>query len=216
MTDRLDVVIQLLRFLPLLCGIAQVEICYRAARRVYPDRRDMQIVCTALGGLLPMNLYISQYIGNEPLAGCLSALVVLWCIYILTASSPRLETKAIVGLAVLLGCAILAKVTAVLLLAPVCIVVYYRGGKEAITWRWKDVLILVAGVAVVSGWYFLRNWVEFGKPFVGGWDTARGIIWWQDPGFRTPAQFARFGAALTQPIAAGTAGLCQPSGLMAC
>jgi hypothetical protein len=206
MADQ-DTIIQLLRFFPLLCGMMQVEICYRVARRVYPEREDMQIVCTTLGGLLPVNLYISQYIGNEPLAGALSALVILWCIYLLTAPSPLLGARTTIGLAALLGCALLTKVTALLLVPPVCLVVYFRSRETSFRRRSRNVLILVAGVAIVSGWYYVRNWVELGKPFVGGWEANRGFDWWQDPGYRTPAQFLRFGWFLVQPIAPGTSSM---------
>jgi hypothetical protein len=56
---------------------------------------------------------------------------------------------------------------------------------------------------VTTGWYYIRNWVILGSPFVGGWDPSRGIQWWQDPSYRTWTQLISFGAALRQPIYAG-------------
>jgi len=63
-------------------------------------------------------------------------------------------------------------------------------------------------IAIVAGWYYLRNWVMLGKPFIGGWDPSRGVemAWWQDPGFRGVSDFTSFGYALIYPIYAATAG----------
>ena len=67
-----------LRWLTLACGIAQVEICFRAGRSVFPKRQDLRALTVLLGGLLPMNVYMSQTLGNEPLCGVLTALILLW------------------------------------------------------------------------------------------------------------------------------------------
>ena len=62
-------IIMLLRIFPLFCGGLLIELCWRTLRYAFPGREDLQIVGTLVGGLLPMNLYISQFIGNEPLGG---------------------------------------------------------------------------------------------------------------------------------------------------
>jgi hypothetical protein len=60
---------------------------------------------------------------------------------------------------------------------------------------------IFGGVAfAIAGWYYLRNWALLGAPFVGGWDPARGLAWWQDPAYRVPGDFFRFGEALVHPI----------------
>ncbi len=68
-----------LRWLTLLCGVAQVELCYRAGRLVFPGRDDLQSLAVLFGGFLPMNVYMSQTLSNEPLCGVFSALIVLLC-----------------------------------------------------------------------------------------------------------------------------------------
>jgi hypothetical protein len=47
--------------------------------------------------------------------------------------------------------------------------------------------------------------IHFGRPFVAGWDPAR-VPWWQDPGYRTPWSFLRFGRAAIDPVYAGLNG----------
>ena len=71
-----ETVIRILKLLSFLCGMVQVEICYRTLRNAYPGKESLQVIGTLLGGLLPMNLYLSQSLGNEPLVGCLTALLI--------------------------------------------------------------------------------------------------------------------------------------------
>jgi hypothetical protein len=191
-----------LRWFTLLCGVAQVEICFRAGRCVFPDREDLQTLTVLLGGLLPMNVYMSQTLGNEPLCGVLSALILLW-------GWQALREPAQVGpswrpwsFGVLFGLDMLTKMSA-LLFAPiigvVLAVVNRRRGFAGIVTAFAKCFGVAA---VVSGWYYVRNYFRFGKLLVGGWDPSRGLIWWQDPGYRTPWQMVSFGRSLLQPIRA--------------
>jgi hypothetical protein len=204
----IDVTERLLRVIPLLCGLGQIEICYRVMKLTFPRRENVQCLGILLGGLLPMNLYMSQHLGNEPLAGVLSALVVLASVRFLNeatyATAPR--TPWIVGM--LLSLAILTKVTAVLLVPPVVVCLAVARFRE--THRPSQVVIAVVQctlvIGLLTGWYFARNWVELGRPYIGGWDASRGIFWWQDPGFRTRAQFLTFGRSLMEPVYAARFG----------
>ncbi len=179
-----------LRVLPLLCGALQVELGYRAARLVYPEREDLHAVGTLFAACLPMSLYLSQSAGNEPLAGALSAGTILlaW-----SGAAPLA-----VGLA--LGLALLSKATAALIVIPVCAWVYARR-RDA-----REVGVLLAAAFAAAGWYYLRNWAELGTPFVGGWDPARRIVWWQEPGYRTWRHLLTFGEALSRPVYSALAG----------
>jgi hypothetical protein len=161
-----------------------------------------------LGGLLPMNLYMSQHLGNEPLAGVLSALVVLAAVRCLNepgyATAPR--TPWMLGL--LLSLAILTKVTAILLIPPAigCLAVARFRERQPPVQIITAVFQCALAIGLLTGWYFVRNWIELGRPYVGGWDSSRGIFWWQDPGFRTREHFLTFGRSLIQPIFAARIG----------
>ena len=195
----LPVAMLLLRIIPLLCGVLQVELAYRAARTVFPERKDLQRWGTVLGGLLPMNLYISQVVGNEPLSGLFSALTVVLGFMLYASERETLPRRNFVFLGIALGLALLTKVTAVLLVPLVAVLVldvlHARG------YSLRQVLgteSLVLGiVAAIAAWYYIRNWVELGRPFVGGWEASR---WWQDPGYRTASDFLAFGSSLVTPI----------------
>ena len=194
--------LHVLRVLPMACGLLQVELAYRAARAVFPGRAGLQIAGTALGGFLPMSIYLSQSFGNEPLAGVLCALAIVWTLT--REQGRRLEPRFALGLGALLGLALLAKVQAVLLIPLLAAFCAWRAARAQEALRF--LALLGAGILVVSGGYFAWNWTHLGHLFLGGWDRARGIYYWQEPGYVTPSSLAAFGTALVRPIYAGTAG----------
>ena len=197
-----------LRIIPLLCGILEVEICYRALRYVYAQRSDLQILGTLIGGLMPMNLYISQCVGNEPLAGVLTSLTLLICFHLITRDRIAVPGRYPVILGILSGFAILTKMSAGLLLLPLLMLLIYVGQRQG--WRLRQtgsaLLVFAGSIGLIAGWYHIRNWIVVGRPFVGGWDPIRGIAWWQEPGYRTPAHFAAFGESLVHPIYSALSG----------
>jgi hypothetical protein len=200
-----------LRIIPLFCGIAQVELCYRALRYAYPTRNDLQIVGTVMGGLLPMNLYMSQFVGNEPLAAFFTAVVILFVFRMLSSpSAPSGRDLVLTGL--FLGLAVLTKMSAMLLVLPVavfllCKSAFHERDKKMLIRASSRVIVFVFGVAfLVSGWYYIRNWIEMGQLFITGWDSSRNIVWWQDPGYRTPRQLFTFGESLFYPAYSAAVG----------
>ena len=204
----------LLRGLSLLAGILQIEISYRATRHVFPERRDLQILGIIFAGFVPMNIYLSQYVGNEPLASCLGSAVILLCLRQLGGSgNTRIHQRSFVAIGIVFGLALLTKFSAIILTAPLLFLFALRylldremghdvGKRIAVACT-----IVFGAAALVAGWYYVRNWIHLGRPFVGGWDLNRGIPWWQDPGYRTPGDLLRFGEVLTHPIYAGVVGL---------
>lgn len=212
-----------LRVLPMLCGLAQIPLAYWAARCVFPERRGLQALAAVLAAFLPMNVYMAHGISNEPLAGFLGAGVAAMGIWLMSrpAVAWRVRDGALLGL--LLGAAVLTKVSAVLLVPPLMLALGYHAavsgiGRAGITgeppvprrWAWlRPVTRVVVPMAMVcagvAAWWYVRNWIALGSPFVGGWEDERGIDWWQDPGYRNAAQFLVFGRALQQPIYASFA-----------
>lgn len=203
----------LLSVLPLLCGLALIEISYRTLATVFPGRDDLQIAGTAAAGFLPINLYMSQFPGNEPLSGVLCGLVILLWFKANFEDGGDLAWRPAVRLGLVLGLAFLTKVTAILVLVGLALdLLVHRPGDPGLrgaSARTRSARWLAASAAVacaVCGWYYLRNWARLGQPFVGGWDPARGDAWWQDPGFIPINALTSFGRAWAAPIYAQVAG----------
>ena len=75
-----------------ISGAAQVLLAYFAARYALPGRPRQQMLATLIGGLLPMNLFISQTISNEAMSGCFTALSIVLTLRYLR--SPRARRTA--------------------------------------------------------------------------------------------------------------------------
>jgi hypothetical protein len=190
---------RILRIIPMLCGVAQVDLCRRAALYALPRRKDLQCIAVLVGGLMPMNLYMSQSLGNEPLSGCLTALAIVLGLRFLRQPGAR-GGKSMAASGAAVGLALLAKVSAIVIL-PAFLVAAARTGRKA----WYRAAILLAACMLVCGWYYLRNLLAFGRPFIAGWDP-RGMPWWQDPGYRTVGFFFTFGQSILHPVYAGLNG----------
>ncbi len=197
-----------MRGLMLACGLGLIEMVYRAARTAFPERADLQNVAIATGGFLPMTVYMAQYVSNEPFAALLTAALLVAVFRLLADAAPDLARWSF-RLGLLFGLALLAKVTVALLL-PALVVVLVRaarrrgaGSRAAIA----PLLRFALAGGGVTGWYFVRNWIALGSPYVGGWDPSRGAAWTQDPGYRIPEDLLSFGAALSRPIYAVFSGL---------
>jgi hypothetical protein len=191
-----------LLLIPLVCGAIQVQLAYLATRRVFPGREDLQALGTLVAGFLPINLYASQHIGNEPLAGVLSAGSLVVALGLLAPAAPAGRRRDWALLGTLVGFAMLTKSTAGLLVPPLIFTLAWKLWRED-----RDVRQLAASLGLVlvtafsvCGWYYVRNWIELGSPFLVGTEASRGIHWWQEPGYRTPRDFFAFGAALEQPL----------------
>ena len=208
-----EAALQWLRLIPVLCGLAQIEISFRALQLAMPGRRGLQILGTVFAALLPMNLYAAQFLGNEPLAGCLSSAVLLHCFKLLRTPGAATRRSHLLWMGLFLGLALLTKVSTLMVAGPLLFLFAQIAIAENPEWRGAIRQFTTAGVcvfgvaAMVGGWYYLRNWIHLGKPFVGGWDASRGIVWTQDPGFRSPADFLSFGTVFVRPIFASVVGL---------
>ncbi|MCL4691928.1 MAG: glycosyltransferase family 39 protein [Candidatus Hydrogenedentes bacterium] len=204
-----DHAMKALRIVPIVCGALHIDLSYRAVRCVWKERPDLQIVGTILGGLLPLHTYASQYLGNESFAGVFSGWVVVILLGMIYRDSEP-GRRATIAAAIAWAGALLSKVTA-LLLAPALLYALTVRAQRSRSKPWgrelgRHVALTVAVVFIFAGWYFVRNWILLGKPFFGGWEPDRGIIWWQDPGYRTLQQFTAFGTALFYPVCANMYG----------
>lgn len=203
-----ETAVKLLRFLPMLCGAGLIEIAFRSGRAVFPNEPEKQAVAVVVGGFLPINVYQCQLVHNEPLAGLLTAAAMLGAILLVTEPQrPRTPRFfALIGAA--WGLAVLAKPTPLLLMPSLVGAVAWRAvqRKDTGLQAAKDAASLCGAAALVAGGFFLRNLVSLGRPMVTGWDRGRGHDWWQDPGFRSPAQLLHFDQGISRPIYAAVHG----------
>lgn len=184
-------------------GLASVWASFGLGRLLLAGRPELVAVAVLFTGVLPLEVYTAAYVSNEPLHAALFSLATLVGVGTLLRRRIRVRDAAWLGAAV--GVALLAKVSALLLAACagffVLARVVQREGLRA--GRLAAVgLAYAAPIALISGWFYLRNLRLHGALLVGNWNLP-GQPWWSQPGFHTPAYYMHFGASLTRPILAG-------------
>jgi len=186
------------------CGLAQIEICYRALKAVFPDRPAARSLGMLVGCVMPMNVYFSHYVGNQSLEGAFTSLALMLTLKHLSAGQWA-SGKQLTVLGVVVGLALLSKVNAVVPAALIVAAMTIRSviDQKSAWMTGEDLFFLVSPILVVAGWYYFRNWLNFGRPFLGGWGADAAFKWWQDRGFNTPRDLWTFGTGLTHPVYAG-------------
>jgi hypothetical protein len=193
-----------LSLLPFLSGLGMVFVSAAMAKLLLADSPWIQAGAILCAGFLPMNLTLAAYVSNEAPHAFLASLAVLATLRALLAKSTTRQDDWALGL--FLGLALLTKYTSAVLV-PVL------AGAVALK-RWiaesEPPRTIAAGaarslgaVAGLAGWFYLRNFLYFGDPFIWTLDAWPGKALWQFPDFHTVGYFLRFGDALTQPWFSG-------------
>jgi hypothetical protein len=191
-----------LRLIPFASGLGQIAVAFGLARALFPGDTLRIGGATAAVGLMPMNLYMSAYLGNETLHAALAAASLLLCTRLLLADGG--SVRGALELGAVLGLAILTKVSSLVLVPFVLVFVALKQrlvDRTSLPHTLGRAAVLCGGLAAVCGWYFLRNQRQLGRPVVGNWDVpGADVAWWQSPGFHTPEYYLRFGSALDRPF----------------
>ena len=160
-------VIHLLRLFSLLWGVGAIIGVYLAAREVLPDFRWLPLAAACLTAFNPHFVYISSVVNNDAAVACLATLALWLCLRLLKSPQSR---RCQIGLGIVLGLALLSKLSAVALPGIVGLAL------GIIWWRDRDArafftrCLIVFGLAVlIAGWWYARNWRLYGDPL--GWSV---------------------------------------------
>jgi hypothetical protein len=190
-----------LKLLPFLGGLGNIWLTYALARRLFVNSPAHLLIASVVAGTLPMNIYMSAFVSNESLHACLSALCILCTVHIL--SQPASSSRALLLVGILFGLAILSKITALLVaglafgfLSWKLIVIERRPLRQAAFLMGSFLL----GTLAFSGWFIGKNLIETGRFLRTNWGHTGARLWWQQPGFHTPAYYTSFGESLRHPF----------------
>jgi 4-amino-4-deoxy-L-arabinose transferase-like glycosyltransferase len=155
--------IHLIRFLSLLLQAGTVFLTYHISRVVWPEREELASLAAALVAFNPMFLFIAGSVNNDNLITPLATWVLL--LLALTLKEGWLSYRRAALLGLLLGLVALTKLSGLglLLLAAVVLTVVAARQRAWGAWlRWG--VILVGMVALIAGWWYVRNWRLYGDP----------------------------------------------------
>ncbi len=171
------------RLVSLLFGALTVVGVY-VAGRIVTGRDDLALLGAALTAFTPQFVFICSSVNNDSLAAAVATWVGVAALQISNIKYQILKRYA-VGMGILLGLGLLAKLGGLILIPLVGLAFLIRGFRQRSDLKFEVwYLIFKAGIvfgiaALVSGWWFARNIVLYGDPL--GWS-----VWLSDIGVRTP------------------------------
>jgi hypothetical protein len=195
-----------LKLLPFLAGLANVFVAFALCRQLFPGDAKRQAYAVVFAAVLPMNLYCATYFSNETFHTAVAGVALLVAVRLLLAPHTTWRDFGLLGL--VLGAGLLTKFTSLIVAAvalfflAVKLLAIERDPPARVAGR---LLVAAFCILLVAGWFYARNVVRYGDPLMANWGDmpGPGLVWWQQPGFHTPAYFTSFGEALVRPYLAG-------------
>ncbi len=162
-----------LRLMTLLLGAATLVAIYLVAAELMPAQPILILAAVALAAFNPGFIFISSVINNDA-ASALLATLTLWLAIRLAKGRTTPTWEIILG--IILGLALLTKVSALALPALVLLALFlrWRGDHDLKQAAFSGAIIF--GLALlISGWWYGRNWLLYGDPLA--WE-----VWLADIG----------------------------------
>lgn len=196
------------RLVSFMSGLTIVWSTHYFALRFFRGDPIKTSLATAFAGLLPMNLYASAYVSNESLLAALLSLAMFFaCTSIFRTRTTPLQ---IVSIGAALGLAIATKFSGLALVPVVAGIVAVKiwaleGEGESLAARrgLSAFFGMMIMVALVGGWFYLRNYLEYGEWVIWNVNLPGVTSWWESPGFHTWSYYLSFGESLRHPFYAG-------------
>jgi 4-amino-4-deoxy-L-arabinose transferase-like glycosyltransferase len=165
--------VHLVRWLSLLMGAGTVLCVFETTREIFPQGRAVAVGAAALVAFNPMFLFISASVHDDALANLVAAGTLFLTARILVRGATA-QRAATLGL--LVGLAILTKLTCLLVVPTAALALLYRSLVERGRTGWRDIVRLGGVVALaallVGGWWFVRNILLYGEPTSMGRQTG--------------------------------------------
>lgn len=188
----------LVRLCSILLGAITVWAVYQLGRVVFADRKAIGLTMAALVAFTPQFLFLSAVVNNDNAATTFAALTLWQTAALLHHREKRHLWRHCLLLGLFLGLGLLSKASLIALLPVVglaILIAVARHSSQPGQWiRYPLKLAILCAlltfglVALISGWYFIRNWLLYGDPM--GWSfllqinarregplTAEVLVW---------------------------------------
>ena len=171
--------VHLLRWFSILLGCGTVALTYFVAKALFPGQVTLPILAASFTAFNPMFVFISASVNNDNGVWFLASLIIYTLILIVNLDNNALLISSwfpskllqrqfapwLLGL--LIGLAILTKLSALLLMPVVVIYLIWRK-QHSRNWlqSFREGLIIASCVLVLTGWWFYRNLILYDE-FLG-------------------------------------------------
>lgn len=154
--------VHMARWVNILIGAIMVWITYRLALTVFPDRKTLASAATAIVAFNPQFLFMSGAVNNDVIAGLFGSLLLWIGVAIIRFG---LTSRRSIFLALTFAIALMAKfnLAFALPLVELALLIAVWPRRD---WRGfiKANLFIVLFVAIIAGWWFVRNYQLYGEP----------------------------------------------------
>jgi tetratricopeptide (TPR) repeat protein len=144
-------------------GLLHVAVVWDVVRRRAPEDRLLQLLAVVFMLFLPVHLYSAGFLGNEGLTAVLCSLAFL--VLLAHLRRPTWPRSLVLGL--VLGLAMLTKITALAVVIGALVTIALKGPQQR---RWREMgvhlAVVLATLLATCGWYYARNVEHYGTPFV--------------------------------------------------
>jgi hypothetical protein len=158
-----------------LLGIGRLIVVWIGLERWLPESRLARVVALFTAAVLPVGVQLDGMVTNETLSMLLCALAfVALPAAVESARVGRVKPSA--WLALWIGLALITKISAsalILALIPAVALEIWRSPepwRQALRVRWKPFAVGAAIVVALSGWFFVRNQILYGRPAPTGYE----------------------------------------------
>lgn len=174
----------------IVMGVIRLGLVWLGLAWFMPSRAA-RLAGLAMAAILPVSIHIDGMVTNEVASGLFAtaALVVVPKAFSAT-GARRWVLTALIG--VLISAQLLSKVSALVCIATIGLAVVFEFAVSG-TLPWKTRItralawsLVVLLPVVLTGWYFMRNVPDWGKPFVSSMDTQPGNVAKMAPYVNTP------------------------------
>jgi hypothetical protein len=180
--------VRIVRLFSVLLGAFTIYLTYRIAKKGFPKRPEIALGAAAVNAFIPMFVFISGAINNDNLIIPLASLSLLIMVYISSdkALSRNQEIRLIALLGLVIGLAALSKISALGLIVLAAFAIFMgrwiRMGRNAdlrglVHTLWSSsgrLVIVLVIVALISGWWYLRNVELYGD--WRGWNAFIAVL----------------------------------------
>lgn len=151
------------QFVSMLLGVANIFLVYLIAKEIFPDNYRIQLFTVTLASVLPVHILLSGMINNDTAVAFFVSLV----FYFLVVYEKNPNLRNLVFLGVAGGLALLSKYWGVLVLPILVLYFLWRAlEKRNLKHEAFNVSILVFVSMLTGGWWYIRNYLLYGNPFI--------------------------------------------------
>ncbi|MEI6127598.1 MAG: glycosyltransferase family 39 protein, partial [Pseudomonadota bacterium] len=150
----------MLRFLSLFFSGLTIYLAYKIILSLFPGESVMAATGALILATNPQFLHVSASISNEPLS---TAFTALYLFMLINFFKPPGKSYAHAGAGLVLGCCLLTKVSTIIYIpiTVVALILAYRRETKKI---FRGLFIILSLALLVSGWWYIRNWILFHDP----------------------------------------------------